>query len=91
MMRQLYRAKIDIKEEHVKSTTGAEIYLVENSHPVVTDDPSAENNFSATNGVTPSMEQQLTPRTELDDEIINVALKCLRKQYPLRKGFKIQM
>ena len=88
MMRQFYRAKIYIKEERSKSTTGTETCSIENSHPIVIDDPSTENNVPARHGVTPSMEQQLTTQTELDDETINLALKYLRKQYPLRKGFE---
>ena len=35
-----------------------------------------------------SLEQQLTMLAELDDENINLALKYLSKQYPLRKGFE---
>ena len=58
------------------------------SVPIVIDDPSTENNVPATRGVTQSMEQQLTTQTELDDETINLALKYLNKQYPLRKGFE---
>ena len=34
------------------------------------------------------MEQQLTTQTELDDETINLALKYLRNQCPLSKGFE---
>ena len=68
MMRQFYRAKIYIKEERVTSTTGIETCSIENSHPIVTDDSSAENNVPFTHGVTPSMEQQLTTQTELDNE-----------------------
>ena len=88
MMRQFYRAKIYIKEERSKSTTGTETCSIENSHPIVIYDPSTENDVPATRGVTPSMKQQLTTQTELDDEPINLALKYLRKQYPLRKGFE---
>ena len=86
-MRQLYRAKIYLKEERVKSATGIETCSIENSHPIVIDDPSAENNVLATHSVTLSIKQQLTTQTELDDEAINLELKYLRKQYPLRKGF----
>ena len=71
MMRQFYRAKIYIKEERVTSITGIETCLIEDSHAIVIDDPSTENNVPATHGVTPSMEQQLTTQTELDDETIN--------------------
>ena len=67
MMRQFYRAETSSKE---------------NSHPVVIDGPSAENNVLATYGVTPSMEQQLTTQTELDDETIDLALKYLRQKQP---------
>ena len=88
MMRQFYRAKIYIKEERSKSATGTETCSTENLHPIVIDDPSTENNVPATHGVTPSMEQQLTAQTELDDETIILALKYLRKQHPLRKGFE---
>ena len=84
-MRQLYRAKIYIKEERVTSTTGIETCSIENSHPIVVDDPSVEKNVPVTYGATLSMEQQLTTQTEL--ETINPALKYLSKQYPLRKGF----
>ena len=45
MMRQFYRAKIYIKEERVKSTIGIKTCSVKNSHPTVTDDPSAEITF----------------------------------------------
>ena len=89
MMRQLYRAKIYIKQERSKSTAGTETCSIENSHPIVTDDPCAENNVPVTHGVTPSMEQQLTAQTDLDNETINLALKYLRKQYPLCKGFEV--
>ena len=47
-----------------------------------------KNNVLATHGVTPSIKQQLTTQTNLDDEIINLPLKYLRKQDPLRKGFE---
>ena len=87
MMRQFYREKI-IKGTLVKSTTGIETCLIENSHPIVIDDPSAKNNVLATHGVTPSTKQQLTTQTKLDDETINLPLKYLRKQDPLRKGFE---
>ena len=86
MMRQFYRAKIYIKEERVTSATGIETCSIENSHTIVFDDPSKENKVPGTHGVTPSMQQQLTTQTELDDETINLALKYLRNQYPLRKG-----
>ena len=88
MMRQFYRAKIYIKEERVTSTTGIETCSIENSHTIVFDGPGKENKVSATHGVTPSMQQQLTTQIELDDETINLALKYLRNQYPLRKGFE---
>ena len=84
-MRQFYRAKIYIKEERVTSTTGIETCSIENSYPIVVDDPSVEKNVPVTYGATLSMEQQLTTQTEL--ETINPALKYLSKQYPLRKGF----
>ena len=86
-MRQLYRAKIYIKEERVTSTTGIETCSIENSHPIVTHDPSVEKNVPVTYGATLSIEQQLTAQTELDDETIDPTLKYLSKQYPLRKGF----
>ena len=88
MMRQFYRAKIYIKEERVTSTTGIETCSIENSHTIVFDGPGKENKVSATHGVTPSMQQQLTTQIELDDETINLALKYLRNQYPLREGFE---
>ena len=73
MMRQFYRAKIYITEERVTSATGIETCSIENSHTVVFDDPSKENKVPVTHGVTPSMQQQLTKQTELDDETINLA------------------
>ena len=88
MMRQFYRAKIYIKEERVASTTGIETCLIRDSHPIVIDNPSTENNVPVIHGTTPSREQQLATQTELDDETINLALKYFRKQYPLRKGFE---
>ena len=68
IMLQCYQAKIYIKEERVTSTTRIETCSIENSHPIVPDDLSAENNVPATHGVIPTMEQQLTTQTELDDE-----------------------
>ena len=61
---------------------------IRNSYPIVIDDLSAENKVSFIHGTTQSMEQQLTTQTELGDETINLALKYLRKRYPLRKGFE---
>ena len=88
MMRQFYQAKIYIKEERVTSATGIETCLIENSHTIGFDNPSKENKVSATHGVTPSMQQELTTQTELDDETISLVLMYLRNQYPLRKGFE---
>ena len=62
--------------------------FIENSHTTVFDDSSKENKVLATHGVTPSMQQQLTTQTELDDETISLALMYLRNLYPLRKGFE---
>ena len=88
IMRQFYQAKIYIKEERVTSATGIETCLIENSHTIGFDNPSKENKVSATHGATPSMQQQLTTQTELDDETISLVLMYLRNQYPLRKGFE---
>ena len=88
MMRQFYQAKIYIKEKRARSTSGVETCPVETLHPIVTDERSAENNISATHDVTPSMLLQLTTRTELDDQTISLALKYLRKHYPLHKGLE---
>ena len=45
---QFYRATIHIKEERVKSTAGTEMFSVENLHPIVIDEASAENNILGT-------------------------------------------
>ena len=58
-----------LKGERVKSTIGIETCSIEDSHSIVTDDTAAENNISATHGVTLSMEQQLTTRTALVDKV----------------------
>ena len=48
MMPQFYQAKIYIKEERFKSTTGIEAYSVENSHSTVIDEMSTEKNITVT-------------------------------------------
>ena len=75
MMRQFYRAKIYIKEECSKSTTGTETCSIGNSHPIAMDDPSTENNVPATRGVIPSMEQQYPLRKGFEDTYVGYAGK----------------